>query len=254
MENKTLVRIPFVGFYESLLDSEIDHEIEQACEWQNSEDNDNVDGNSRGIPEGVYSELLYKFTDFEACHKQIARDYVDEFENLINEEFDTSMSLDFENMESPQFYNYTTDKIYVYVDREKMHELFGLCTPLFFQKTVDYHLKSRPGFISFYSEFVNEWKTKPFEEWDCNELSMIFYCLLSDVDDYDLTIYYKLSDNSIYSAFQNCVNWAKVEDAVDEYIKENPAEEVNDNRVFPSGNLSTNNYVNKFIALNNLKA
>ena len=30
------------------------------------------------------------------------------------------------------------------------------------------------GFISFYSNDINEWLVKPFPEWDLNELSSLF--------------------------------------------------------------------------------
>ena len=197
-----------MGFYNSLLDYAIDCVISNECENQNS------------LPDEVYSAFLYRFSDFEKCRKEIARDYVDAFKKLISDEFATSIDLEFESMDSPRFYNYETDKIFGYVDREKMRELFDLCTPLAFQATVDAHLKNRSGFIAFYSDFVNEWKTKPLEEWDCNELSMIFYCLLSEVDDYDLNLYYALTED-ISVAFDACVNWSEVEKAVDEYLAEN---------------------------------
>ena len=238
------INIPFMGFYNSLLDSEIDHEIETAAEYQEESE--------RGIPAGEYSELIYKFADFGQCHNAIAKDYVDAFNGFIFDEYGVDLNLEFSELVCPREYNFTTDRIFCTIPEEKVDELVRVVDRRKLGETIVDRLKSRSGFISYYSDFVREWDSKPVNEWDSNELSMLLHTLVDDVDDFDLTIYCRLNE-SVYSAFENCVDWPALEAAVDDYLAENEEEEEVDARVFPSGNLSAAKYVDEFCRLNNLK-
>ena len=212
--DKTLIKLPFMGFYNSLLDSEIDSSISSMAEWQAE--------NEGGIPAEEYSDFLYRFADFSKCHKTIATAYVDHFANLISEhlELDGGLELEFESLESPREYNFTTDSIFAYIPEKQAAELFDYVDAISLQETINVHLKSRPGFISFYYEFVDEWKEKPLNLWDCNELSMILYAIVDEIEEFDLAIYYRMNE-AVYMAFENCVDWQKLEEAVNEYKTEN---------------------------------
>lgn len=212
--DKTLINIPFMGFYNSLLEGEIDHAIRSESEYQEQE----LDG----IPASEFSEILYRYADFSKCRNEIAKKYVDHFSNLLSEhlEFDGGIELEFESMTSPREYNFSTDRIFAYIPESTIKELFDCVNVNSLQETINLHLKSRSGFISFYSEFVDDWKEKPLNTWDCNELSMLLFCILEEIDDHDLSIYYRMSED-VYSAFQNCVDWQKVENAVNEWKEEN---------------------------------
>ena len=46
---------------------------------------------------------------------------------------------------------------------------------------IDLHYRSRDGFASFYNDFANNWKTKPFNQWDEKELSLLM--MITDIHD-----------------------------------------------------------------------
>ena len=58
-------------------------------------------------------------------------------------------------------------------------------------------------------------------EWDYNELSMLLHGLLIQCDeDWEFRIYERMLEDC-QTAFDNCVDWQKVDEAVAEYKEEN---------------------------------
>lgn len=219
MSNK-IINIPFCGFYESMYDSELDSIIERECEYRC----DSRNGDSFvAIPESEYSEIIYRFADFGAAYQEIARKYVDRFNDFLCEELniDQGFSLEFEKMESPKEYNFSTDRIFAFIPEGKVNELFDNVNQGDLAEAIKDHFTPRSGFIPFYSDDVLEWLAKPVLEWDYNELSMLLHGLLKQVDDeWEFRIYERMLEDC-QTAFDNCVDWAKVDEAVQTWKEEN---------------------------------
>ena len=76
-------------------------------------------------------------------------------------------------------------KKYAYQDKESL------------QTKINGMFKSRDGFMSFYGDFVEEWKTKPFSQWDENEVSVLFPVFEIDYEDITETISNSISYTEI---------------------------------------------------------
>lgn len=159
MKKTQITLIPFDGFYESHAMSVIESTIEIEVE-HHEEQGTPIDPNEAKI-------------DFTAFARLIPNLY----NNWLDKEHDIKLdSLTFESLESPRFYNYGTDKIYCAISRVDIWKLYRLFVEDEdeAQERINDRFKSRPGFTSFYSDFVKDWKTKPLSQWDHNELSILF--------------------------------------------------------------------------------
>lgn len=211
MSNK-IINIPFCGFYQSIYDSELDSIIQRECEYQEE---------YNGIPTHEYSAALYRFADFGQAHKQIASKYVDRFNSFILDEFGVDLGLEFEKLESPREYNFSTDRIFAFIPEEKVNELFDNVNQGDLASVIKDHFTPGSGFIPFYSDDVLTWLAKPVLEWDYNELSMLLHGLLIQCDEeWEFRIYERMLEDC-QTAFDNCVDWAKVDEAVQTWKEEN---------------------------------
>ena len=218
MANK-VINIPFCGFYCSWYDSELDSIIEREVDYRCDTSNEYC----VHIPENEYSDILYRFADFREAHIEIARKYVDRFNDFLCEELniDQGFSLEFEKLESPREYNFSTDRIFAFIPEEKVNELFDNVNQGDLAAAIKDHFTPRSGFIPFYSDDVLTWLAKPVLEWDYNELSMLLHGLLKQVDDdWQFRIYERMLEDC-QTAFDNCVDWAKVDEAVQTWKEEN---------------------------------
>ena len=216
MTNK-IINIPFCGFYCSIYDGELDSIIEQEVDYK-------CDMSSLGYigtPEQEYSDIIFRFADFREAHKEIARKYVDRFNDHIKSELGVDLGLTFEKMESPKEYNFSTDRIFAFIPEEKVNELLDNVNQGDLAEAIKDHFTPRSGFIPFYSDDVLEWLAKPVLEWDYNELSMLLHGLLKQVDDeWEFRIYERMLEDC-QTALDNCVNWPKVDEAVQTWKEEN---------------------------------
>lgn len=143
---KIIAQIPFDGFYGSVTSWFIDDEIDMLLEE-------------------TYPDLPYSIN-----FMYLAKEYVKAYKNISGID-----SLDFLDLISPREYNFTTDKILCEVSLEDIQKLYtqfidgGNC-----QTIIDARFKSRSGFASFYDGFCNGWATKSVEDWDENELFILF--------------------------------------------------------------------------------
>lgn len=154
--NKEIVLPFFSGFYNSIHSKCIDMCIESyGIDWEK--------------------------IDYKATHNQYASDYVQELNRLID------TSLIFKDIDSPKFYNYSTDRLFCEVsDKEAMRIYNEVIDTPELEEYVKDAFSSRPGFIPFYSNDVQDWKNKPLIEYDHNELGVLLEVLaafeFSDID------------------------------------------------------------------------
>lgn len=150
------VYIPFCGFYNSLIDAEIDNSIENELSY--------------------FAECNGRDCDKWGCNycavrETIAKDYTKFFGVFIEDEFDIDLDIKFNGLISPKYYNFETDRILVSVSKESLFELYKRIDKNAFAKYVKRELTPRDGFIPFYSNDLNEWGY--FCNWELPQLSMI---------------------------------------------------------------------------------
>lgn len=153
------IQIPFDGFYESFamraIDSVIDSDLEYLAE------------------KGHTTDSTLCRVDFN----KFARLYVDLYQKWLEDNEGVTVSLEFDELISPRKYNFGTDRIYCKVSDEDLRTLYtrfmadedGTA-----QEHIENRFRSRSGFASFYDDFCSDWKTKPFDQWDANELAILF--------------------------------------------------------------------------------
>lgn len=172
MSQPAEVFIPFPGFYQSWVDMMIDDHLEMEAEELGMEEVEN----------------------FKVDHEAIARAYVELYEAQLREALESPADgtlppkFTFKELISPRFYNFETDRILCEVD--SIPKLVAVRKVLMgtdsLQKDIENRFASRDGFASFYDDFVSEWKTKPYRDWDCNELSILLPRF--DLEDFDLDL------------------------------------------------------------------
>lgn len=176
-ENKILVKVPFPGFYCTVLDSLIDGEINQYYDWYAEE-------NGKDIPE---HEINYR-----AIFEDIAKKWCDVWgysilDNIswdLRYEFD--ISFNFESLRSPKFYNFETDKVYAYCDFEKLKTLYDSTAGDYSDYTPTWrnwlYKRMQPcsGFIPHYSNDLDDWGD--FKEWDFNQYGLFLEWLDSQYE------------------------------------------------------------------------
>lgn len=183
------VQIPFDGFYESYAMHAIDSVIESDLE--------HLEENGHAIDSTLCSVDFQKFAQL----------YVDLYQKwLEDEELIRGINLEFDELVSPRFYNYGTDRIYCKVSKNDLWRLYTRFTRFSraeeSQQLIENRFKSRPGFASFYDDFVNEWKEKPLDQWDENELAILF----PDPFNTDKAAYF-YDDANCNGSVSECIIW-----------------------------------------------
>ena len=162
----------FAGFYDSIYTPEFYADL---CELADDTD----------IYDWVYENVEYDYKEYE---KQIATQYIYEVENALKE-YLPHFRAEFKEVDSPKYYNFETDKAVGVCNLEDIREEIKAYIskyPNEFKKWIKDNHSSYDGFISFYSNDVNDWDLD--SELDHNELGSIFGFILTNekVIGYDL--------------------------------------------------------------------
>lgn len=230
-------RIPFPGFYESLYDREIDDILERETDYI-------LTGQSEyTLPDDIEQadiwNLLFKYADFGAMHREISKRYAEAFSALVN------VPMRYAEMTSPREYNFETDKIFVQITRDEVVKLFDRVDKDELTVTAKKMFTSRSGFISFYDP---DWLTwGDVTSWDHNQLFCLFNALLTDEEDYDWTLFYSLQED-IYNIVVENIDWLRIKADLASWDED-------DERKYPPGNVTdTLEYIRQFEELNHLKS
>lgn len=161
----------FSGFYESIHDSVFDDEETYIMEEYNKE-----------------------YDDFRFSHHWVeySRRYVSAIASEIG------IDLEFAELTSPREYNFTTDKISVYIKTKDLKKISSALNSTTLKDIIKRRFTSRDGFMSFYSNDINEWKEKPVKDWDCVELGTLLDAWIIDNFSFDYW------DNLDYCGFEYC--------------------------------------------------
>jgi len=158
---RKVVEIPFCGFYYSTISEAVDSEIERDLEARSEEDED--------FDTDEWEDNI----NYSALYKRLAKDYLEEFNKLINESFPVGIKLEWESMTSPKEYNFSTDRIFAYIDMADICKLALLTSKEKLAESIQQRFTDRPGFISYYSNDIDDWLAKDLTEWDHNELGTL---------------------------------------------------------------------------------
>lgn len=80
-------------------------------------------------------------------------------------------------------------------------------------KAIKKRFTSYDGFISFYSNRIEDWLDKPLTEWDHNELGTLLYALWDSDDDYAV---YNCMGDAACKAFNEGFDFKRFEQEVEE--------------------------------------
>jgi hypothetical protein len=162
----------FSGFYESLHAGVFDSEEEQIME---------------DYPGKKYEDFRFTTNYIEYCKKYVS---------AISSEI--GIDLEFQEMWSPREYNFMTDKITCWIKPKDVKKIAEALDSDAMKKIIKQRFTSRDGFISFYSNNLEDWKEKKLKDWDEIELGTLLDAWMVDNESED---YWKDLD---YVGFEYC--------------------------------------------------
>ena len=189
--NKSESTIPFDGFYNSYISSDIEHQIGQQIEW----DTDIYDLNEDE------QQILwdnYLSVNRSSFYNEIAEHYTDLYIDALNEILEGfTLKAKFNLLTSPKEYNFETDRIFIDIERDHAIDFIKYIIKNH-KKELENKIKdrftSRSGFWSHYKNGLDLW-TKDYSEWDHNQIGTCFE--LFDFD--ELYFYESLSETIMFN-------------------------------------------------------
>ena len=187
--------IPFDGFYNSYISSDIEHQIGQQIEW----DSDIYDLNEDE------QQILwdnYLSVNRVSFYNEIAEHYTDLYIDALNERLEGfTLNAKFNLLTSPREYNFETDRIFIDIERD--HAIgFIKYTIKNYKKELENKIKerftSRSGFWSHYKNGLDLW-TQDYSEWDHNQIGTCFELFFELFDFDELYFYESLSETIGYN-------------------------------------------------------
>lgn len=137
----------FSGFYESIHDGVFDDEETQIIEDYHGHD---------------WDDFRFKYDRIGYC-----KNYVSAISNEIG------LKMEFMELTSPREYNFSTDQISVYIDGKTLKKISSVLNSDTLKNLVKRRFTSHDGFISYYSNDIEEWKKKKVQDWNCVELGTL---------------------------------------------------------------------------------
>ena len=193
--NKLESTIPFDGFYNSYISSDIEHQIGQQIEW----DTDIYDLNEDE------QQILwdnYLSVNRSSFYNEIAEDYTNFYINALNDRLEGfNLNAKFNLLTSPREYNFETDRIFI--DIEKNHAIdFIKYIIKNYKKELENKIKdrftSRSGFWSHYKNGLDLW-TKDYSEWDHNQIGTCFELFDLEEEDINYSLREYLSERIMFN-------------------------------------------------------
>ena len=220
--NKLESTIPFDGFYNSYISSDIEHQIGQQIEW----DSDTFDLNEDE------QQILwdnYLSVNRSYFYNEIAEHYTNLYIDALNERLEGfTLNAKFSLLTSPREYNFETDRIFIEIEENHAVDFITYIVKNYkkeLEKRIEDRFRSRSGFISFYKNSIDLW-AKDFKEWDCNMIGTCFE--LFDLEEEDIN--YSLREYLTESISENLYDTLDKEgkDLLDKKQKEKDKKELMD--------------------------
>ena len=223
MCEKLLTTIPFGGFYETCWSQAIDDEEENYAEFFANEMQEEIADYLR-LSESEVAEILFRATDYKIAYNRFAKAYADAYDKWISDALGWNVGLKFESLDSPREYNFYTDRIFCYIPLESVKRLFDISAKedhKRLKEVIRERFTSRDGFISFYSNNLEEWVNKPIYQWDHNEIGTLLIAIAPPFDDASWEFYEDMAYNGgFYQDWEAAVNWKEFERLVEERRQE----------------------------------
>lgn len=211
-----IIKLPFVGFYCSWYSDQLDQEEERYVESVADE---------KELPAQDVGTALYYATSYGPAWNLLAKEYVDSFNEWFKDEYDVDLGLEFESLSSPREYNFQTDRIFATISVAMVERLYGMTDQGNLAREIRERFTSRSGFISFYSNDIEEWLAKPLPKWDHNELETLLLAVLYDQEDWEYKVFGSMAESEIfYRAFEASVDWEDFERRIEELKCKSPEE------------------------------
>ena len=168
----------FYGFYESIFCNS-----DEFIDLENEKEYDLI-SNYPFLNEKELS-VNYEYENFTEYQKDISNKFSKEYINLIENELpyhileNKNYLLELKDFElySPKYYNYNTDHISIFINTnyKTLQLIKDYVLSLNDMENYIYKKnKSYDGFISFLSNDIKEWINKPIENYEINEISVLF--------------------------------------------------------------------------------
>ena len=157
-DNKTIILTPFPGFYNTIYEDCIDHELIMTLE------NITEDHGSNNLDTGDLIDIF----DTRQAMQIIGREYI----AALNDK--TDLALEYESIHSPREYNFANDRLFAYINDADLLAMYNEIVSseagqaMFAQVLSDW-FTPRSGFIPHYSNDPDDWYEKDLREWDHNE-------------------------------------------------------------------------------------
>lgn len=216
-DSRPVIKLPFPGFYESMLSYEIDRCAEQTAENEAEKDAERFAPELR-LTAPDYADILFDVTDYGAAYRHVAREYVASLDTHLSHEFGFPLRLAFETMTSPREYNFDTDRVFAFTTHKALRAMFAMSKAdghKTLAKVIAERHTSRSGFVSFYDNELSAWLAKPLRTWDHNELeTLLLACLdLAGIrEQLSEDMLMAMSDSGDFdTAHDNAVDWTKFE-------------------------------------------
>ena len=193
--NRTInVNIPFCGYYETIISSELEYKIECFLDEFKNPDTwmfdplDYIENEKlkeklqkfdrKEIYPVLCDRIWWYYTTADSSH-EINKKWIDSFCDYIKSEYEIDLkpNLDTVSMSSPREYNFETDRLFCDVDFDAIKTLYlenkGTC-----DKYILKRMEARDGFIPWYSNHIEDWGD--FTDWDYNQWGLILEALITD--------------------------------------------------------------------------
>lgn len=166
MSKTILCRVPFSGFYHTLLSTLDERHFDDELDFLRE----------MGVDEEEIPNPYDFSHNYREHYVEICRDFVENYA----EENDIPL-LAFQDMWSPREYNFETDQIDAEIDLGWLEGMFAQHKEKFCPWLYE-RMKSRDGFIPFYSNDLDDWHEQG-EEWDAAEAGLLLEFLDGNVLD-----------------------------------------------------------------------
>jgi hypothetical protein len=153
-----ITTLPFSGFYNSYHDAELDSTLEQMFSDRETGCQRNTD----------LENYMSDSCDWRQVHTEYAKAYAVAFGSEFKIE-----GLEFESLSCPKEYNFSTDRIFAVVPDSELARILAAVEPVAFRALIRARFTSCDGFISSYSNDLDDWG--PIEEWDHNQLGTLVW-------------------------------------------------------------------------------
>lgn len=160
---RLLSTIPFQGFHYSCHEAAISSAEEGLLE------------DSNGDPVSALADRFYRNRSihYSKVYTSYAEDYAKAFADY------SKLDLIFDELRSPREYNFETDRIFVTIPLCQAEALLTNADKKALEKAIHDRFTSRSGFISFYSNRLEDWP--PFiGNWDHNQLGTLIEISIQD--------------------------------------------------------------------------